>query len=85
MLMGKNAVLEAGLLLEGVARKIRRHNGEFSNLEFLVLRLHIETALEMLPNPPRPGAGAIQQSDNTGSDNAGVTSRAPTTRRLSSR
>jgi hypothetical protein len=33
--MGKDAVL----LLESVARKIRRHKGEFSNLEFQVIRL----------------------------------------------
>jgi hypothetical protein len=50
--VGKNAVLEAGLLLEAVARKIRRHNGKFSTLEFQIIRLHIETALSMLPNPP---------------------------------
>lgn len=53
--MGKNAVLEAGLLLEAVARKIRRHKGEFVDLELRVVRLHVETALSMIPRLPQPG------------------------------
>jgi hypothetical protein len=76
--MGKDAVLEAGQLLEGVARKIRRHGGEFSNLEIRVIRLHIEAALELIPNPPRPGELGYQAPV----DDNGAATKVRTTRTL---
>jgi hypothetical protein len=64
--VGESRVLEAGQLLEGVARKIRRHKGVFSNLEFLVIRLHIEAALDLIPKPLRPGPDEQGDGANDG-------------------
>jgi hypothetical protein len=63
--MGKNALLEAGLLLGAVARKICRHNGEFDDLELRVLRLHVETGLSMIPKLPQPGEQAAEDGAPT--------------------
>ena len=54
-------MLKAGLLLEAVARKIRRHKGEFTDLELQVIHLHVETALSKIPSLSKPGEA---QTDN---------------------
>jgi hypothetical protein len=55
--MAARDVIAAGLLLEAVARKIRRHKGEFTELEMQVVRLHVQTALDKLPQPAQAAAG----------------------------
>jgi hypothetical protein len=50
----ENAVKDAGLVLEAVARKIRRHKGEFCDRHIQDICLQIEIALDMISNPLRP-------------------------------
>ena len=66
--MKKNAVPEAGLLLEAASRKIRRHNGQLGLLEFQILPLHVERALSLLPNPPRPDINGTDSSARDGAN-----------------